>query len=328
MMTMEREIEGNLAYGPVPSRRLGRSLGINNIPPKHCSYSCVYCQVGKSSCNTITRQCFYSPAKIFEAVQERVDVVRSNKERIDYLAFVPDGEPTLDENLGVEIELLKNLGIPIAVITNSSMLSRPGVLEALHGANLVSLKFDACSEMTWRLINRPCKGLSLKAIQDGIKRFSADFKGVIITETMILDSMDYHGEIEAIASFIGGIAGVEKAFISTPTRPPAEPWVKPASPGALQDASDAFNAVLGKNRVEIMDQYEGNDFSCTGKAEESLLEIVAVHPMREEAAVYFLARGGKGPERLDALVAEGKLERKTYIGHVYFVKKHETAKSS
>jgi len=99
-------------FGPVPSRRLGRSLGINNIPPKICSYSCVYCQLGRTLRMEIERRAFYEPEELIRAVRERVEELREGGERIDYLTFVPDGEPTLDSNLGEEIAALKDLGIP------------------------------------------------------------------------------------------------------------------------------------------------------------------------------------------------------------------------
>ena len=107
-----------VAFGPVPSRRLGRSLGINNIPPKFCSYSCVYCQVGKTRDLTIARRSFYKPEEIFEQVKRKVNETIQRNEQIDYLTFVADGEPTLDMNLGNEVSLLKQIGIPIAIITN------------------------------------------------------------------------------------------------------------------------------------------------------------------------------------------------------------------
>jgi len=100
-----------ITFGPIPSRRLGRSLGINNIPPKICTYSCVYCQIGKTSNMKIQPQVFYPPSKIFNEVQKKVEKSREKGESIDYLTFVPDGEPTLDINLGKEIKLIKSLGI-------------------------------------------------------------------------------------------------------------------------------------------------------------------------------------------------------------------------
>ena len=120
-----------IAYGPVPSRRLGRSLGINNIPPKICSYSCVYCQLGRTKKMQVDRTAYYEPQKILKAVRDKVHNVKQRGESIDYLTFVSDGEPTLDINLGHEIELVRQLGIKIAVITNASLIWREDVREEL-----------------------------------------------------------------------------------------------------------------------------------------------------------------------------------------------------
>jgi wyosine [tRNA(Phe)-imidazoG37] synthetase (radical SAM superfamily) len=139
-----------IAFGPVPSRRLGRSLGINNIPAKICTFACVYCQLGNTIKMQVKQDSFYPPEEILEDVEEKVAEARARGEKIDYLAFVPDGEPTLDLNLGKEIELLKSVGIPIAVITNSSLIFKENVREALLLADWVSLKVDAVTEEIWR----------------------------------------------------------------------------------------------------------------------------------------------------------------------------------
>ncbi|HSL41575.1 MAG TPA: radical SAM protein, partial [Desulforhopalus sp.] len=110
-----------MIFGPVPSRRLGRSLGINNIPPKICSYACLYCQVGRTTRMTIDRQEFFRPEEILAAVQAKLEETAQAGEPVDYLSFVPDGEPTLDINLERTIALLRPLKIPIAVITNTSL---------------------------------------------------------------------------------------------------------------------------------------------------------------------------------------------------------------
>src|SRR5690554_6780759 len=111
-------------FGPVPSRRLGRSLGINNIPPKKCPYSCVYCQLGKTKEQPLNRLDFYTPEAITRAVTARIEQSVTQEEKVDYLTFVADGEPTLDRNLGQTINLLKPLGIKIAVIINVSLIWR------------------------------------------------------------------------------------------------------------------------------------------------------------------------------------------------------------
>lgn len=114
-----------ISFGTVPSRRLGNSLGINNIPAKHCSYSCLYCQVGVTLGTEISPRIFYSSEAVFNAVHSRVLSLREHGESIDYLTFVPDGEPTLDMNLAETIHLLRKLEIPVAVITNASLIWRP-----------------------------------------------------------------------------------------------------------------------------------------------------------------------------------------------------------
>ncbi|RKZ00434.1 MAG: radical SAM protein, partial [Candidatus Hydrothermota bacterium] len=116
-----------IAFGPVPSRRLGRSLGVNNIPVKICTYSCVYCQIGRTLKIQVDREEFYSPDEVFGEVKEKVEDIRKKGEALDYITFVPDGEPTLDLNLGKEILLVKSLGFKVAVITNSSLIDREDV---------------------------------------------------------------------------------------------------------------------------------------------------------------------------------------------------------
>ena len=136
-----------IAFGPVPSRRLGRSLGVNNIPHKVCPYSCVYCQVGRTLRFQIEPSRFYEPAAIVQKVREKVF---ESEGPIDYLTFVPDGEPTLDGGIGETIEQLKPLGIRIAVITNATLIDRRDVQAALRAVDWVSFKVDSVSEKTWK----------------------------------------------------------------------------------------------------------------------------------------------------------------------------------
>lgn len=123
---MERRI-----FGPVPSRRLGKSLGVNNIPYKICTYSCLYCQVGKAIKMQVNRQEFYKPADLADEVKRILGRIKNKNEYPDYLTIVPDGEPTLDINLGKLIVMLKTTGVPVAVITNSSLINLPEVREDL-----------------------------------------------------------------------------------------------------------------------------------------------------------------------------------------------------
>ena len=309
------------AFGPVPSRRLGRSLGINNIPPKTCSYSCIYCQLGRTSQLIADRQAVYKPKEIFKEVRRKVDEAISRNEKIDYLTFVPDGEPTLDINLGEEISLLRQIGIPIAVLTNASLLWREDVREDLLKADLVSLKVDAVNQALWMKINRPHKSLSLDKILDGIIDFAEAFRGTIISETMLIDGIEYDDELRKIAGFLGELAGLEKAYIAVPTRPPTEKWVRPAKEETLNLAYQIFSERLGDERVEDLIGYEGNAFAFTGNVKEDLLAITAVHPMRKEAVEEFLKKANAEWRVVEELLHENLLVELEYEGKLYYMRK-------
>jgi len=309
-----------IAFGPVPSRRLGRSLGINNIPAKVCSYSCIYCQLGRTVERSSERKRFYAPEEVFKDVERRFREVKRKGEVVDYLTFVPDGEPTLDENLGVEIDLLRELGVPIAILTNSSLIWREDVREDLLKLDLVSLKVDAVNERVWRRINRPEKSLKLQDILDGILEFSKKFKGKLITETMLVEGVEYGEEFEKIAEFLSRVKP-DKAYVAIPTRPPAESWVKPAREETVNKAFQEFSKRLGEGRVEYLIGYEGEAFSSTGDLEENLLSITSVHPMREEGVKRLLKRANADWTVVERLLAEGKLIKLEYEGHIYYMRK-------
>lgn len=309
-----------IAFGPVPSRRLGRSLGINNIPDKVCSYACVYCQIGRTLRMEVERRTFYPPELVFEEVRRKVEEARTRGEKIDYLTFVPDGEPTLDINLGREIELLRGLKIPLAILTNSSLVWREDVREELLKLDLISLKVDAVSEDIWRRVDRPYKGLELSKILDGMLELRKEFKGRIITETMLLDGIEYGGEFERIAGFLKELKP-DRAYIAVPTRPPWEKWVKPAGEDVINRAFQTFAKVLGEERVEYLIGYEGNAFAFTGNLEEDLLSIMAVHPMREEGVREFLKKANAGWSIIEKLVGEGKIIELEYEGRRFYMRR-------
>ncbi|MBN2565675.1 MAG: radical SAM protein, partial [Candidatus Eisenbacteria bacterium] len=231
------------AFGPVPSRRLGKSLGVNNIPPKTCSYACVYCQVGRTTHARVERSEFYDPEELAAEIREKVERARRIGEPIDYITFVPDGEPTLDLHLGREIELLRPLGVKIAVISNASLIRRPDVREELALADWVSLKVDSADEEHWLKINRPVRTLSLAGIFEAMIRFAKDYDGDLVTETMLVRGLnDDEDELEGIAGFLSILTpGV--AYLSVPTRPPVEPWVEIPD---IETINRAYHILSGK----------------------------------------------------------------------------------
>jgi len=306
-------------FGPVPSRRLGSSLGINNIPPKVCTYSCLYCQIGKTITLQCERQLFYEPDDLAREVKEKVNEVKKRDTKIDYLSFVPDGEPTLDINLGKIIELIRPLNIKIAVITNGSLINHKDVREDLQKADLVSLKLDAATRKTWLRTDRPHKSLDLKVILDGMLEFKAIFKGEIITETMLLKGMnDRYEEAKKIADFLK-LLKPTKSYISIPTRPTAVKGILPASDEALNIAYQTFSQNV--DNVEYIIGYEGNEFGFSGNVEEDLLGITSVHPMREEAVREYLKKAGADWGVITDLIKRGSLIELKYRGKNFYMRK-------
>jgi wyosine [tRNA(Phe)-imidazoG37] synthetase (radical SAM superfamily) len=298
---------------------LGNSLGINNIPPKICTYSCVYCQLGRTKKMQVESSMFYNPQKILRNVRDKVKKVKETGDPIDYLTFVPDGEPTLDINLASEIDLLKSLGIKIAVITNGSLIWRHDVRETLMKADWVSLKIDSAQEEIWRRINRPYGTLKLSLIQQGMFKFARTYRGKLVTETMLVKTVnDSKNGLSNIADLLARLRP-DRAYLSIPTRPPAEKWVQPPPEEIINQAYHILHERI--NQVEYLIGYEGNDFAFTGNVEEDLLSITAVHPMREEAVSDFLTRAGADWSVIQRLIDRGQLIEMKYKGRKFYMRR-------
>jgi len=308
----------SIVFGPIPSRRLGRSLGINNIPPKVCSYSCVYCQVGITDSMSIKRKEYYLPREMFLEVSEKVKQLRKKGEHINYLTFVPDGEPTLDINLGKTIDLLKPLGIKIAVITNSSLLWDEDVRKELMNADWVSVKIDTVDEIIWHKINRPNGKLNFQKTMSGIKKFTSSYKGKLVTETMLVNGInDRVASIRRTADIINWI-NPDKSYILVPTRPPAEKFVEPPSEKNINIAYQIYNSLL--NNVELLTSNEGTDFSYSSDAEKELLSILAVHPMRKDAVENFIGKANLEWHMVENMIDKNVIKEVHYSGSTFIVK--------
>ena len=308
-----------IVFGPVPSRRLGRSLGINNIPPKICSYSCVYCQVGKTTKKTTQRRAFFLPEEILTEVESRLEMAQQTGEKIDYITFVPDGEPTLDTNLGKEIELLSTLGHKIAVLTNASLLPQAGVRDDLMLADWVSVKIDAVRGAAWRRINRPHHTFNLGSVLDGILKFASAYTGNLVSETMIvpdINTRDYF--IQEIADFLAQLQP-KVAYLTIPTRPPAEPWVRPPHESAINQSYQLLQDRI--KQVEYLIGDEAVTFTPTGDIGSDLLGIVSVHPMREEAVDAMLARANADWSIVHKLMRQDQIIETTYEGRKFFMRR-------
>jgi len=300
-----------IVFGYVPSRRLGRSLGVNNLPKKFCTYSCVYCQIGRTNNLVVERRKFYDSKQIYQEIDK---ALKSLNSEVDYITFVPNGEPTLDVNLGKTAEMLKDFG-RVAIITNSSLIWRKDVKEDLMNFDLVSFKVDAVDESTWRFINRPHKSLKLTAILENLIDFRRDFKGKVITETMLIDGVEYN--FNKIAEFLRELKP-DKAYISIPIRPPAEKWAKPAKECVINEAYQTFSKYV---KTELLISCEGLDFGFSGDIEKDLLSITSVHPLREKAIVELLKKANADYSIVEKLVKEGKLAVVEFGGEKFYIRR-------
>ena len=308
-------------FGPIPSRRLGRSLGINNIPPKSCSYYCTYCQVGPTEQTEVARRHFYGADYLVGLVKERVAQLQKQGEIIDHLSFVPDGEPTLDADLGETIDKLRPLGIKIAIITNGSLIWDEQVRETLKKADWVSLKVDSVEEKTWHRLNIPHNNLKLATILEGMMTFAQEYTGILVTETMLVKDRNVSEDSAiAIADFLHQL-NPKKAYFLIPTRPPAISSIRPPSEAEL----NRFYQIVSRkvSNLEYLTGYEGNAFAATGNATQDLLSITAVHPMRSDAVSELLVKNQEDWKIVEHLVSEGKLLETEYEGKKFYIRRFQ-----
>jgi wyosine [tRNA(Phe)-imidazoG37] synthetase (radical SAM superfamily) len=308
----------HIAFGPVPSRRLGRSLGINNVVAKTCSYNCVYCQVGSTTDKSIAPRGFASPLQVRDAIAAHLEKLGGDGAGVDYLTFVPDGEPTLDLALGETIEALRSFGIPIAVVTNATLLWREEVRARVSKADLVSIKVDSVDEAAWRRINRPHPDLQLGTILQGMRKFAAEYPGTLISETMLLAGInDGSDALTAVADFLAELRP-RTAYLAVPVRPTSVAGIRGADEAALIRAHALFAARLAE--VELLTGHETGEFAHTGDAREDLLAITAVHPMREAAVRRLLAEDNAEWTLVGDLIAAGELKVVDHEGERFYLR--------
>ncbi|MFW5965382.1 MAG: radical SAM protein [Halodesulfurarchaeum sp.] len=305
-----------LAYGPVPSRRLGQSLGINNVPPTTCTYACVYCQLGTTTRPETERQRFFDPEEIEAAVADRLADLDPG-EYLDHLTLVPDGEPTLDAALGETIDRLARFDADIAVITNGSLLRLASVREDLAPVDWISVKVDAADPGTWTRIDRPHGAVDFEAVREGLLAFAAEFEGTLTTETMLVEGVNDGDEVEHTARLVGEI-DPDTAYVAVPTRPPDEEWVQPPSEEVVARAYRIFTNHA--DDVEYLIGAEGDSFASTGDPRRDLLGVTAVHPMRTDQVEALLAEDGSDWSLLEDLLAAGELIELEYGEETFYMR--------
>jgi wyosine [tRNA(Phe)-imidazoG37] synthetase (radical SAM superfamily) len=284
-------------FGPVPSRRLGQSLGIDTIPLKTCNWNCVYCQLGRTRPLTNERREYVPTDVVLSQVKEALAGHKAGE--IDWLTFVGSGEPALHSGLGQLIAGVKSLSdLPVAVITNGSLLYLPQVRAALKKADAVLPSLDAGSAQLYRQINRPHPETMFERLVNGLIAFRREFTGKLWIEVMLVQDLnDSEEALEEIAALLKRIRP-DEVHINLPTRPPAETWVRPASEEAVLRALVKFSDI-----ARVVHPAEGVfDLGCCDSVFEAILAIITRHPMRQEQLEKAL--GQLAPEKAADVVAE------------------------
>ncbi|MCK4802003.1 MAG: radical SAM protein [Anaerolineales bacterium] len=267
----------NYVFGPVPSRRLGQSLGIDTIPLKTCNWNCVYCQLGRTIPLTNHRREYIPREDIIAEVKFTLENHQPGE--IDWITFVGSGEPTLHSGLGWLIREVKALTeIPVAVITNGALLYLPEVRDDLLPADAVLPSLDAGTPDLYRRINRPHPEVTFDILLSGLNAFREGYKGKLWVEVMLVQ--DLNDTEEALRDITIALERIrpDEVHIVQPTRPPVETWVKPPTEEGLLRA----RAILG-DIARIVHPATGSfDLSGTGSLVEAVVGIITRHPMRED----------------------------------------------
>ena len=259
-------------FGPVPSRRLGFSLGVDTIPFKTCSLNCIYCQLGRTINKTIQRKEYIAADDILREIEE---VLREGK-RIDYITFSGSGEPALNSEIRRMISRIKELtSIPLAILTNGTLLYRPRIREDLMEADLVIPSLDTVTQEIFEMVNRPHPSLKIEKVITGIDSFSQEFNGKVWLEIMVVKGInDSLEEIEKAAQVIKQM-NLEKIQLNTVVRPPAEEFARPLTREDLNN----IKTVLGKKCEIIAEFKRATQKAYKRDVEKRILSMVKRRPV-------------------------------------------------
>jgi len=300
-------------YGPVPSRRLGRSLGIDLVPHKICTYDCIYCQIGKTTRRTLLRK-EYVPVK--EVLKEVELFLQENLSPIDHFSLSGSGEPTLHSKIGLVIREIKAVSsIPIAVITNGSLLYQKKVREDLLGADIVLPSLDAVTSDAFQRINLPHPKLSVERVIDGIAEFRKVYKGQIWLEILFCKGFnDTLIELKKMKEAVKRIQP-DLIHINTVVRPPSEDWVKSLSQKEMENIRFFFG-----EKASIISEFDRHLPSVSGRdVKEEILRILRRRPL----SLTDLSKGMGIPQeelegQIRSLSQEGRIKSRLHGDSVYY----------
>lgn len=304
-------------FGPVPSRRLGQSLGVDPIPLKTCNWNCVYCQLGRSRPLVNERRDYFPPDEIVTEVEQALHA--HGPERIDWVTFLGSGEPLLHAHLGGMLREVKALTpLPIAVLTNGSLLYLPAVRDELSVADAVLPSLDAGSPELYRRINRPHPELTYERLIQGLIAFGQEYEGHLWLEVMLMRGVnDTEGALQDIATQLVRIRPRE-IQINLPTRPPAEAWLEPADPEGLMRAIAILEQVAP---VRAVTPVTGTvELTASDTLADAILAVITRHPLHQEELERLLAHRDLQQVRaaLAELEASGRAQVVTRYGRRFW----------
>jgi wyosine [tRNA(Phe)-imidazoG37] synthetase (radical SAM superfamily) len=300
-------------YGPVPSRRLGRSLGIDLVPHKICTYDCIYCQIGKTTEKTLARK-EYVPVK--EVMEEVKNFLEREVSSIDYLSLTGSGEPTLHSQIRSVIEEIKAIiSIPVAVLTNGSLLYEEEVRQDLLRADIVLPSLDAVSPEVFMRINRPPPGFSIEKVIEGLVEFRKVYKGQIWLE--ILFCKGVNDRKKELLGMKKALDRIQPDFIhlNTVIRPPSEKWAVPLN----QKEMEEIRAFFGE-KAEIISEFDRHAPVLSERnIQKEILRILKRRPL----SLSDLSQGmGINRDELEAylnpLIKGGKIQSRSFGGSIYY----------
>jgi len=261
-------------FGPVPSRRLGISLGVDLVPHKVCSLNCIYCEVGRTTNLTIERKEYIPLADILRELEHYLN----QKPELDYITFSGAGEPLLHNGIGTVISFIKD-NYPmykLAILTNSTLLYEENIRKEILGIDLLLPSLDAVSDLVFKKLNRPNSKLDNNKIIDGLIKFRSNFKGKIWLEVFIVPGLnDTKAELDHLKNTIIKI-NPDSVQLNTLDRPGTESWLAPASKRKLEEIADFFEPLP----VEIIAKFKSRNkvTSYHKNIEQQIIETIKRRP--------------------------------------------------
>lgn len=315
----------NYVYGPVPSRRLGISLGIDIVPPSTCTFDCVYCQLGKTryKVRDWTDLEFPNTEEVLKGVKNHI----KKHNNLDFITISGSGEPTLNPNLGEIAEKIRALtNIPLALITNSSLLTHDTVLNNAKKFDVVMPSLDTGDNKTFKTINRPAKDLDINEIAEAIKRLRQESKGDIWLEVMLVKGKITNASSKSIANITKKVNEIRPGmvFLNSPVRPPSEPWIKPLSDDEMDIIKSKMEDVIHqKVEIEIVSKSSSLKYKISNRNDvlKQILQLISIRPstMQDISSVT-----GKNLDEvskyLERLLDDGQISKKISNNETYYLR--------